>query len=181
MSEGGAAPDRSAAEKKGWTFGRVAAIAAFVVIAGFWAWALSPLNNPTHPDELDDTDFREQAEARCAVYVDDIDDLPKANTVDTPPDRAPLIDQGTQLTVTLVEDLSAIAPPGDSSDGEIVLAWFADWEVYIADRDAYAEALLGGETGPFAVSARDGEQITEFIDAFATVNGMASCVVPLDV
>jgi len=178
LTEGPAAPED---QKRGWTAWRVIAVCAFLVIAGSWAWLLSPLNDPTHPDELDDTAFLADAEARCEVFLEEIDALPKANTVNSPAERAPLVDQGTTLTVVLVEDLRSIAPLPDSDDGAIVAAWLADWEIYITDRNDYAAALRDGETGPFPVSARDGEQITEYIDGLSTVNPMPSCVVPLDV
>jgi hypothetical protein len=181
LTDGAETPESSTAERKGWSIGRVAAICAFLVIAGIWALLLSPFNDPTHPDELNDETFAEAADARCEDLVDEIDALPKANTVETPAERALLVDAGTALTVELVEDLGDLAPSPSTDDGQIVALWLDDWQIYISDRDAYAAALSGGETGPFPVSARDGEQISEFVDAFAEVNGMINCFAPLDV
>lgn len=152
-----------------------------MIMAGAWAWLLSPLNDPSHPDELSDEDFVAAAEVRCERFVDEIDALPNANTAGLPAERALLIDDGTQLTLVLVEDLRRIAPDPTTEEGEIVARWLADWEIYISDRNAYAERLRGGESGPFPVTARDGEQISEYIEAFAIANSMFSCVVPLDV
>lgn len=182
MTEGAETPaDDPTSGRKGWSFGRIAAISAFMVIAGMWAWLLSPFADPSHPDELDDEVFTEAADQRCDEFVDAIDRLPKANTVESPAQRAVLVDSGTSLTIELVEDLETLAPSPASAEGEIVAKWLDDWQIYIGDRDAYAVALTGGETGPFRVSARDGEQITEFIDGFAEVNGMIHCLAPLDV
>jgi hypothetical protein len=180
LSQGPESPD-GAIEKRGWSFGRVAALTAFFIMAGAWAWLLSPFNNPTHPDELDDRAFVDAADTRCNEYQDGIGEIPNANTATTPQERATLIDEGTELTVVLIADLRQLAPDSSTDDAKLLDQWLTDWDVYLADRSAYAEDLRGGANEPFPVTARDGEQISEYIEAFAVANLMNSCVVPLDV
>ena len=54
------------------------------------------------------------------------------------------------------------------------------YETYLEDRAAYAEALRRDPEARFFVTARDNEQVTEYIDAFAADNHMAACATPLD-
>ena len=69
----------------------------------------------------------------------------------------------------MLDDLEAITPTGE--DGEIVTAWLADWRTYLGDREAYAEALRSDPEAQLLVTAKDREQITEFIDAFSRTTG----------
>ena len=79
----------------------------------------------------------------------------------------------------MVDDLEAIAPAGE--DGEIVAEWIADWRTYLGDREAYADALRRDPEAQLLVTAKDREQITEYIDAFAADNHMTACATPIDV
>ena len=65
----------------------------------------------------------------------------------------------------MLDDLEAITPAGE--DGELVTEWLADWRTYLEDRAAYVEALRSDPEAQLLVTAKDREQITEFIDAFA--------------
>ena len=60
-------------------------------------------------------------------------------------------------------------------------AWIADWRTYLDDRAAYADALRTDPEARLYVTAKDHEQVTEYIDAFAADNHMAACATPIDV
>ncbi|MCY3924552.1 MAG: hypothetical protein OXG52_03415 [bacterium] len=161
--------------------GATAAIAALLVMAGFWIWAFSPLAPSGHPDELDNVVFTLDAEDICASKAEAAGLLPGASEATGPEDRAGQIRTSTVLFEEMVAELRAEAEDVVGSDAELVAAWLADWETYLADRLAYAETLAGGSDPPFTVTARDGDAVTSYIDIFAEVNAMPSCATPGDV
>ena len=59
--------------------------------------------------------------------------------------------------------------------------WIADWRTYLGDREAYADALRTDPEARLYVTAKDREQVTEYIDAFAADNHMPACATPIDV
>ena len=72
-----------------------------------------------------------------------------------------------------------MAPAGE--EGEIVAAWLADWRAYLEDRAEFAERLREDPTAQLLVTARLGEQVTEYMDVFAADNDMPACATPIDV
>ena len=93
--------------------------------------------------------------------------------------RADVIEEANAIFEAMLTDLVALAPEGE--EGDMVTAWVADWRTYLADRQAYADALREDPDARFLVSAKDNEQITEYIDGFAADNQMPACGTPLDV
>jgi hypothetical protein len=79
----------------------------------------------------------------------------------------------------MVDDLEPLAPDGE--DGEVVAEWIADWRTYLQDRRTYAEALREDPDARLFVTAKDHEQVTEYIDGFAADNDMPACATPIDV
>ena len=55
-----------------------------------------------------------------------------------------------------------------------------DWRTYLADRQAYVEALRAGSEAAPEFTARGGRAISTTIDHFADVNDMADCATPRD-
>ena len=58
--------------------------------------------------------------------------------------------------------------------------WLADWDVYLDDRRAFAQALRRDPEARLLVSAKSARQITEFIDQFAKDNAIPACSTPGD-
>ena len=164
----------------GWTPGRVVGVLLILAMAAFWTWAFlwSPRG---HPDELDDPAFTIAAETRCAVALEQLNEVPSADQAANLDDRADQLVISTGILTELVADLRADAPSPAIRDGELVSRWLDDWETYIADRNTYIDRLRAGEDTIFEVTARDGDQITSPLDLFATINRMPSCQAPGDV
>ena len=161
--------------------GSTVAVAALVVMAGFWIWAFSPLAPSGHPDVLHNVVFTHDAEDICARRVAAAGLLPGAAEATGPRDRAGQIRTSTLLFQEMIAELRAEADHVVGSDADLLDAWLVDWETYLDDRRAYAEILAGGSDPPFTVTARDGDAVTSYIDIFAEVNAMPSCATPGDV
>jgi hypothetical protein len=163
-----------------WTRGRIAAAVWIVIMIGFWfyAFVLAPKGSP---DILDDPSFASAAETRCAQARSFIATLPMANTAKTAVERAGVIDQANTELRAMVGDLSALPTGSSEHDIELIGLWLTDWRQYVTDREDFANALREDESATFGVTARNGQQITRAIDAFAGRNDMASCEVPDDV
>ncbi|MDE0652953.1 MAG: hypothetical protein OXI26_04835 [bacterium] len=157
------------------------AVAALVVMAGFWIWAFSPLAPSGHPDVLHDVVFTLDAEDICARSVTEADRLPTAAEATGPEDRATQLTAATRLFAAMVNDLRDRAAEVVGSDRELVDAWLVDWQTYLDNRVDYAVTLAGGSDPPFTVTARDGDGVDSYIDIFAEVNSMPSCATPGDV
>ena len=95
------------------------------------------------------------------------------------PQRAEIVAQANDRFAAMIDDIEPLAPSGE--DGEIVAEWIADWRTYLGDRDAYADALRADPGARLYVTAKDQEQVTEYIDAFAADNHMPACGTPIDV
>lgn len=173
------APDEG---RWGWSPGRVLASLAVLAMVAFWVWAFSPWAPRGHPDELDDPAFSDAAEQQCAIVVERVaTDVAPANEATSPLERAGQIEQSSDLFAQLLVDLRALAPPPGTRDGDLVERWLDDWEIYVADRYAYADDFRNGISEPFSVTAIRGGQITDPIDSFANANAMPSCASPTDV
>ena len=169
-------------EPRRWTRGRVLVAVAVVAMVAMWGYVLylafGPGRQPP-PDQLSDPTFGRRAQAVCEATHAEVAALPPAIEADTALARAEIVDEANSLFAAMVDDLEPLAPPGE--DGDIVAAWIADWRTYLGDRAAYAEALRDDPEAQLFVTARDREQVTEYIDAFAADNHMAACATPIDV
>ena len=170
--------DPTATSPRRWNAGRLLIVGVVVALVGFWIYAFSGLARRDHPDTLDDPAFAAAAEPQCADAVDAITKLPPRSA--TASERATTLDEATGILEQLVGDLRADAPDTTSRDGKLVSAWLADWETYLDDRRAFADELRDDPEARFLVTARAGRQVTEPIEAFASVNDMASCATPGD-
>ena len=79
----------------------------------------------------------------------------------------------------MLDELADLTPDGE--DGEVVTEWLADWRTYLGDRDDFARGCAERPRARLLVTPKHGEQITEFIDAFAKDNRMTACGTPADV
>jgi hypothetical protein len=153
-----------------------------IVVASFlfWIYAFSGLARRTPPDSLEDPAFAQQAEPRCAAAAERVAALPPAQTAANPAERAATVDAGTAILRDMVADLRTIVPPA-GPDNQLVVAWLADWDTYLGNRDDYARRVRTDPRADFLVDVRENQGITVPMDNLATVNRMASCVTPGDV
>ena len=164
-----------------WTPGRVIVMVLVVGMLSMWGYVLYLAFGPGRQDPVDrvhDASFASAAEARCDEAHDAIDQLPAADQTPKPAERADVVDQADAELAAMLDDLEALAPAGD--DGVITKEWIADWRTYLGDREAFATALRTDPKARLLVTAKDSEQITEFIDAFAADNQIPACATPLD-
>lgn len=172
----------TAARPGRWRPSRVAIVVLVAAMVGMWGYVLylafGPGRQPP-PDRLDDPAFAVEAQARCDAALDEVAALPTATESATAADRADVVERANAVFAAMLDDLEAMAPSGE--DGELVREWLADWRTYLADREAYAVAVRDDPEARLLVSAKDREQITEYLDAFAADNRMTACATPLDV
>lgn len=165
-----------------WTRGRAVVAVLVVGMVAMWAYvlylAIGPGRQPPR-DRLEDPAFAAAAEARCSAALDEVAELPRAVETASASERAGVIEEANEVFAVMLDDLAVLAPPGE--DGQIVRAWLADWRTYLGDRAEYATALRSDPAARLLVSAKDREQITEYLDAFAKDNRMPACATPLDV
>jgi hypothetical protein len=165
-----------------WRPSRVVVIVVVLAMLAMWGYVLYLAFGPGRqapPDRLADPAFAAEAQARCDAALDEVATLPAASESVTPDDRADVVEQANGIFASMLDDLAAMAPPGE--DGQLVAEWVADWRTYLQDRAEYAEAIRSDPEAQLLVSAKDREQITEYLDAFAADNRMIACATPIDV
>ena len=109
-----------------------------------------------------------------------IHELPNANTAKSAAERADVIDRANAELRDMLATISLL-PTGDVHDTNLITLWLTDWRQYVVDRDDFSHALRSNPGATFGVTARDGQQITRAMDAFAGRNRMPSCATPDDV
>ena len=175
------APTTDAPSRR-WSGGRVLVLVVVVAMVAMWVYvlylAIGPGRQPP-PDRLADPGFGQRAQAVCEGALADVATLPPAVEAETAAARAEIVAQANDRFAAMVDDIEPLAPSGE--DGEIVAEWIADWRTYLADREAYADALRADPGARLYVTAKDREQVTEYIDAFAADNHMPACGTPIDV
>ncbi len=162
----------------------------------FWAWAFSPWARSENPARLDDREFAQWADQRCAEAQTAIAALPTARQAASRAERADHVDRGTEEVESLVDDLRlrADASLSESTEGDgppdasLVADWLADWDVYISDRRGHSDRLrTAGDDTPdrelrfLLVDMTEGSTYTERMDGFSRLNNMDNCHVPGDV
>ncbi len=131
------------------------------------------------PDRLDDPTFSTEAQSICEAALDDVRLLPPAIAANSASQRADIVAEANERFGAMLDDLDVIVPAGE--DGSMVEQWLADWRTYLGDRDDYITALRDDPDGQLLVTAKDQEQITDFIDGFSADNRMTACATPIDV
>lgn len=159
-----------------WRWLGVVAMLGFVL---FWVYIFANRSTVPHGDEFNDPDFAARAESICVDYQLAIAEMPNAVSVDTLAERADLVDRATAELEIMVAELDKLDPPSGESNYEL---WLGDYQVYIADRDAWAANLRAGVDEPFVVSeGASGGRVTSLLRNFAEVNAMPSCAPSTDV
>jgi hypothetical protein len=161
---------------------RILALVAVVAMAAFWAYALWGPTERTFPGKLTDPTFATEANAICTTTANALGELAPAYETRDADVRAEVIQQANLYLDEMLDRLDQIAPAADSgNDGRMIQEWLGDWRTYLADRDAYVEALQDDAGARFYVSEKDNRQVTEPIDFFAgRANDMPNCVTPGD-
>jgi hypothetical protein len=161
---------------------RVLAWVTVTALVAMWVYVLylafGPGRQPP-PDRLDDPTFAIEAQAICEAAHDDVDDLPRAIETADADQRADIVAEANARFDAMLDDIEELTPAGE--DGDIVQEWLADWRTYLGDRAEYVEALREDPDARLFVTARDRDQVTEYMDAFAADNKMIACATPLDV
>lgn len=170
---------------RGWSRSAKIQVVVLVVNIAFWGailgWTVAYGDDAYDPpDRLDDRSFPIAAEPICAAAVANIDALGLPTEVETPAERADLVDAENRRLLRMIDDLEALERPS-GEQGEWVGLWLQDWRTHVADRQAWADDLRAGDDHPFRESDRAGEQISKVVDNFAEVNEMDSCVTTGDV
>lgn len=177
-----AAPHPTDAVPRAGRWGRAVLMVVIVAMVAMWGYVLylafGPGRQPP-PDRLDDPSFALAAETVCDAALRDVATLPRAIDADSAAERSTIVVQANERFARMLDDLRLLAPPGE--DGELVGRWLDDWRTYIGDRQRYADSLLEDPQARLLVTARDREQITEYIDAFAADNDIPACATPIDV
>ena len=159
-----------------WRLPRALGILAFLVIATFWIYVFANGSSVPHPDEFDDPTFIEAAESLCAERQQAIADLGTPAAVENPQERAVLLRAATVELRQMVAELADLPDPIDPKGASGVPMWLADYEIYLQDRDNYAELLEAGEDPAFVISGNaQGVRVTDLLTTFAEVNDMRSC------
>jgi len=154
----------------------------FVVVTfGLWIYALFIYDPGLMIDELGDRTFPRKAEEICHRARVEIEKLPTAERTPDPAERADVIDTANESLRAMTAELAGIVPQGDGRVTVGIGQWVEDWNVYIADRQSYADELRTDADARFTETPKSNRQISRAIDAFAQVNRMESCMVPGDV
>jgi hypothetical protein len=171
---------------RGSRVGRAVVLVVICALVSMWGYVLYLAFGPGRQppiDRLDDPAFAEAAEERCATTLEEVDRLPVASASHTATERADVLARANGAYAAMLDDLDdleTLAPAGDQR--QRANEWLGDWRTYLGDREKYAEALRTNPDARLLVSAKPGEgqQITGWIDEFATANRMPSCVSPTD-
>lgn len=172
------------ASSRRWTPGRIFGVIVALSVVGVWGYVmfLTFTEGRAEPrDRMSDVAYRERAEATCAPFAEAVTDLPLASEMDTPEERADVLDIATEEMRAMVAALEALDPPSVPEEATAVERWIDDWWTYLDDRDAYSERFRDGLDEAFRVTDVGGQQIDTSIDDFAHVNYMESCETPDDV
>lgn len=166
-------------------FGVLVVVASFVGIWGYVMY-LSVFEGRAEPrDRLDDTEWTGSAEAVCARSTPTFDALPFASELDSPAERADVLDEGTDELDDMVRRLESLGDPAFDDEAAAVQGWLDDYRTYLVDRREYAAAQRDPSDDrfdqAFSVTDREGYQIDVLVDDFARVNFMESCETPDDV
>lgn len=164
-----------------WTVGRVIAVVVMLSMVVFWAWILSGGPRATNPDYLEDRAFAERTHQRCQNLREDLAALPNAALIETPAERAEVLDDANDMVDAFITAVETDAPTtGD--DPSRIGGWLRDWRLYLADRESYAEALRTEENPRFLVTVSElGDSVDKTIEIFADVNEIGDCATPGDV
>ena len=135
-------------------------------------------------NKFEDRDWATAAQSRCLIAREErkqLSDYRIVNQmgVDALKERAELIDRATDTIERFVVEFRESLPT-DPKGIELVGLWLDDYQIYIADRRAFADDLRIGVNNQFAETPLEGLPISEKIATFAADNEMSFCKPPID-
>jgi hypothetical protein len=160
---------------------RVAGTVFAVGVFSMWLYAFFIYDPGLKIDELADRTFPTAAEGICAVTAARLEALPPAYRAVDAAERADVVDQANVELRSMVQELRAVVPTAQGQVTTGISEWLDDWEVYIGDRQVYADGLRADDDTRFTETVKANRQISRAIDGFAEVNRMESCTTPGDV
>lgn len=164
-----------------WTISRVLVVVVILTMVGFWAWIFAGGPSRDNPDLLDDRAFVERTHARCQQLRADLRELPNAELLDTPTERADVLDDATAMVADMVANIATDAP-AEGADATSVRGWITDWRIYVDNRSTYAERLRSDPDARLLLDESElGDSVDRTIEVFADVNDMPDCATPGDV
>jgi hypothetical protein len=152
-----------------------------VVTIALWLYAFFIYDPGRKVDELADRTFPTEAEQVCAQSRARVEALPPAESARDAAERGAVVDQANVVLSDMVGRLRELVPPDQGQITDGINLWIEDWEIHIADRAAYADALREDPDARFLETRKARRQISRAIDGFAEVNRMPSCATPTDV
>ena len=175
------APAEETPYKKGFTWGRGAAIVAVVSMIIFWIWIFSGAPAKDNPDRLQDEAYVTQIEDQCQGLRDDLSELPNAAELETQAERADVLDDANVLVGEFIAELEAGAPT--SGDAAVTIeGWVGDWKMYLANREDFADRLRTEENAQLLLDRSElGDSVDKTIKIFSQVNEIPACATPGDV
>jgi hypothetical protein len=163
----------------------VAVVTVVMLLVAMWVYAFF-FADTSSPDRLHDRAWAAQAQATCRPFADQIAALPPARQfADIQPksaallQRAPVVDQVTELLTQMVARLR-LSAPADANGRQLVAAWLGDYDSYLNSRRVQTAKWRAGEDPRFAVAEVGGQPIDSRMDDFADANAMVSCKTPGD-
>ena len=168
--------------RKGFTWGRAAAIIAVVSMVIFWIWIFSGAPAKDNPDRLKDEAYVATLEKRCKALRSDLKELPNAVDLETATERADVLDQANVIVADFVDDLEAGAPTtGDAA--KTMEGWIADWRTYLENREDYAKRLRKDPDAQLLLDPSEvgSDSVDKAIEIFTQVNAIPDCATPGDV
>ncbi|HMG43321.1 MAG TPA: hypothetical protein VK611_18460 [Acidimicrobiales bacterium] len=165
---------------------RILLAAVVVGLVSMWVYVLFLAFGPGRQppvDRLDDPEFAVAAEDVCSAAIADVEDLPVASQAHSATERAAVLRQANGIFTGMLSELdglTTLAPAGEQRDR--TERWLDDWQVLLADREAYATALSDDPEAQLLISEKPGtgRHITGWIDEFALANKMDDCATPAD-
>ncbi|MGI9609638.1 MAG: hypothetical protein ACR2NL_05020 [Acidimicrobiia bacterium] len=177
---------------------RAVVVVAVLASFGVWIYALSGVARQPPPDELDSTRGLIEAREAEEAYVE-LEALPAfgvraqlvceaaseqlgdPSRVASGPARAVQLRQSNQVLQDMVDSLRSL-PMATERDEMLRSAWLEDWEVLLADRGRYADAVEVDPAAVYTVSrVAENEGLERRLTRFARTNLMLPCGAPTDV
>ena len=150
-----------------------------VVCVVLWIYVFL-IADPKPTDQLRDGSFAAAASPICTAARNQIFAAGLYGVkASTPQERGALIDQADTILKTMVQQLKALPPMSDATDVRIVNGWLADWDGYLADRDAWVAKLRVGNGDAFFERTHvGGEPASKTMDEFTVANNIVACKTP---
>lgn len=170
------------------TFGSILARSLVALLGigsfGIWVYAFSGLaeTDREYTDQLDASDFPEEAEPICAAAMTSLNELPYSIAAEDAAQRSNQILEADAVLTGMVAQLRAIDLTRQSErDQGMLNQWLDEYDIFIGDRDQYAAELLEDSDAVMTFTDLGTGRIERRLTWFADVNQMDSCITPTDV